>query len=50
MKTDLKIISAAYLSEIENKPNNRPRKRFEYEPLIFEMNKSLFNEEVPFTT
>jgi len=35
-----------YIKSIENKINNRPRKRFNYETPIFVMNQLLFNQKV----
>lgn len=41
-------ITDEQISEIQNKINNRPRKRFGYENPIFVMEKLLFNPEVAF--
>ncbi len=44
--TDFSTLEEEYLEEIENKLNNRPRKRFMFESPIFVMEKLLFNPEV----
>lgn len=43
-------ITQESIKAIEDKLNNRPRKRFNFENPIFEMNKLLFNKEVAFMT
>jgi hypothetical protein len=48
--TDFSIISDAYVKQIENKLNNRPRKRHKYQSPIFVMNQLLFNQKVAFAT
>lgn len=47
-KTDFSQITDEQVKKIENKINNRPRKRYSYESPIFVMNKLLFNPEVAF--
>jgi IS30 family transposase len=47
-KTDFKTLSNQYIKDIETKLNNRPRKRFNFESPIFEMEKLLFNQKVAF--
>lgn len=49
-KTDFKTITEEQVKAIENKLNNRPRKRFQYETPIFEMNQLLFYKLVAFVT
>jgi len=49
-KSDFKLLSEKYIKQIEEKLNNRPRKRFNYENPIFVMNKLLFNPKVAFVT
>ena len=49
-KTDFTQITDQYINQIQNKLNNRPRKRFNYESPIFVMNKLLFNPEVALVT
>ena len=46
--TDFSTINEQYIIEIENKLNNRPRKRFDFEKPIFVMDKLLFNSEIAF--
>ena len=46
--SDFTMITDAEIKRIENKLNNRPRKRFKFETPIFVMNKLLFNQEVAF--
>lgn len=48
--TDFKTLSNQYIKSIETKLNNRPRKRFNFESPIFEMEKLLFNQKVAFVT
>lgn len=36
--------------QVQNKINNRPRKRFDYETPIFVMDKLLFNDKVAFVS
>lgn len=48
--TDFSTLNDQYIKDIENKLNNRPRKRYNYETPIFEMEKLLFNEKVAFVT
>ncbi|MFT5600610.1 MAG: IS30 family transposase, partial [Flavobacteriales bacterium] len=45
-KTAFKTLSNQYIKDIETKLNNRPRKRFNFESPIFEMEKLLFNQKV----
>ncbi|MFT7158766.1 MAG: IS30 family transposase, partial [Parvicella sp.] len=49
-KTDFKTLSNQYIKDIETKLNNRPRKRFNFESPIFEMEILLFNQKVAFVT
>jgi IS30 family transposase len=49
-KTDFKTLTNQYIKDIETKLNNRPRKRFNFESPIFEMEKLLFNQKVAFVT
>jgi IS30 family transposase len=52
-KTDFSTISDAYVKQVENKLNNRPRKRHKYQSPIFVMNQLLFelrNQKVAFAT
>lgn len=49
-KDDFNTITEAQIKTIENKINNRPRKRFKYKNPIFEMEKLLFNQKVAFVT
>lgn len=49
-KDDFNTISNEQIKIIENKINNRPRKRFKYKNPIFEMEKLLFNQKVAFVT
>lgn len=46
--SDLSSINEEKIQEIQNKINNRPRKRFGYENPIFVMEKLLFNPKVAF--
>lgn len=48
--TDFSLVSEKKIKEIENKLNQRPRKRFEFENPIFVMEKLLFKPEVAFVT
>jgi transposase, IS30 family len=48
--TDFSTLTDKQIKEIENKINNRPRKRFNYENPIFVMNQLLFNQKVAFVT
>ena len=48
--SDFKPITQEQVKAVENKLNNRPRKRFNYENPIFVMEKLLFNQEVAFVT
>lgn len=48
--TDFSSITEKQIKEVENKLNNRPRKRFNFETPIFEMEKLLFNQKVAFVT
>ena len=43
-------ITQEQVNAVEDKLNNRPRKRFNYEKPIFVMEKLLFNKEVAFVT
>tara|TARA_B110000238_G_scaffold1371_1_gene1267 strand:- start:816 stop:1109 length:294 start_codon:yes stop_codon:yes gene_type:complete len=45
-RIDFKTISDHYVKDIETKLNKRPRKRFNYESPIFEMEKLLFNQKL----
>ena len=45
-KTDFTTITEQQIKEIEDKLNNRPRKRFNYENPIFVMNQLLFNQKL----
>ena len=45
-KTDFTTITDQQIKEIEDKLNNRPRKRFNYENPIFVMNQLLFNQKL----
>jgi len=47
-KTDFTQITDQQIKNIENKLNNRPRKRFKYKTPIFVMNQLLFNQKVAF--
>lgn len=49
-KSDFTTITKQRIKEIENKINNRPRKRFNYENPIFVMEQLLFNQKVAFVT
>lgn len=49
-KTDFSCISEEEIQRIENKLNNRPRKRYNYDSPIERMNKLLFNRNVAFVT
>ncbi len=49
-KTDFDAISHAYVKHVQNKLNDRPRKRFNYENPTFMKNKLLTNEKVAFIT
>jgi IS30 family transposase len=46
--TDFKTLTNKYIKNVENKLNNRPRKRYHFETPIFEMEKLLFNPKVAF--
>lgn len=48
--TDFQTITDSQIKRIEDKLNNRPRKRFGYENPIFVMNQLLFNSNVAFVT
>lgn len=48
--TDFTLLTDQYIKDIETKLNNRPRKRFDFETPIFEMEKLLFNQKVAFVT
>lgn len=48
--TDFSVITETHIKEVENKINNRPRKRFGFENPIFVMNQLLFNQKVAFVT
>lgn len=43
-KTDFSTLSDAYVKEVENILNNRPRKRYNFESPTFVMNQLLFNQ------
>lgn len=47
-KSDFSLISQEKVTAIQNKLNQRPRKRFNYEKPIFVMEKLLFNTKVAF--
>ena len=49
-KTDFTHVTDQEIKHIENKLNNRPRKRFNYQSPIFVMNQLLFNQKVAFVT
>jgi len=49
-KSDFSKLTDEYISSIEVKLNNRPRKRYDFETPIFVMEKLLFNNEVAFIT
>lgn len=49
-KTDFTQLTNQHIKSIENKLNNRPRKRLKYETPIFVMNQLLFNHKVAFVT
>ena len=48
--SDFEFITQEQVKAVENKLNNRPRKRFNYGNPIFVMEKLLFNQEVAFMT
>jgi len=48
--SDFKPITDEQVIAVENKLNNRPRKRYNYENPIFVMDKLLFNDKVAFMT
>jgi len=48
--SDFSALTEMRIKEIENKLNNRPRKRFNFENPIFVMNQLLFNQKVAFVT
>lgn len=48
--SDFTLITDEQIQAVENKLNNRPRKRYKYENPIFVMNKLLFNQKVAFIT
>lgn len=47
-KSNFDDFTELQIKEKENKINNRPRKRYEYETPIFVMEKLLFNQNVAF--
>ena len=49
-KTDFDTISHAFVKHVQNKINDRPRKRFNYENSTFMKNKLLTNKKVAFVT
>ena len=49
-KTDFSTVTDEYMRYVENKLNERPRKRHNYESPIFVMNQLLFNQKVAFVT
>lgn len=49
-KTDFTQLTDQHIKSIENKLNNRPRKRLKYQIPIFVMNQLLFNHKVAFVT
>jgi len=49
-KTDFSKITDQQVKEVENKLNNRPRKRFKFDTPLETMEKLLFNSEVAFIT
>ena len=48
--TDFNLISDRDILTVQEKLNNRPRKRYKYETPIFVMNQLLFNQKVAFVT
>lgn len=48
--SDFRSITQEQVKTVEDKLNNRPRKRFNFEKPIFVMEKLLFNKEVAFVT
>lgn len=48
--SDFTYITDQRIKEVENKLNNRPRKRYNYENPIFVMEELLFNQKVAFVT
>ena len=48
--SDFSEITNEQIKEVENKLNNRPRKRFQFETPIFVMNKLVSNKKVAFVT
>lgn len=48
--TDFTTISEQQIKEVEDKLNNRPRKRYDYDSPIEKMEELLFNEKVAFVT
>ncbi|SMN12576.1 Mobile element protein [uncultured Candidatus Thioglobus sp.] len=49
-KIDFSQLTDQRIEQIQNRLNNRPRKRLKYESPIFVMNQLLFNPKVAFTT
>ena len=49
-KSDFSLFDHQQIKDIENKLNNRPRKRHKFETPIFVMNQLLFNKKVAFVT
>jgi len=47
-KTDFSKITDQQVKEVENKLNNRPRKRFKFDTPLETMENLLFNPEVAF--
>ena len=48
--SDFSLLTNKRIKEVEDKLNNRPRKRFNYENPTFIMNQLLFNQKVAFVT
>ncbi|MGB1232520.1 MAG: IS30 family transposase, partial [Winogradskyella sp.] len=48
--SDFSLLTNKRIKEVEDKLNNRPRKRFNYENPTFVMNQLLFNQKVAFVT
>lgn len=49
-KDDFNLITNEQIKAVENKLNNRPRKRFKYKKPIFVMEELLFNKKFAFVT
>lgn len=48
--TDISSVDEQYIKDVQEKINNRPRKRFDFENPIFMMENLLFNSEIAFVT